>query len=110
MWWFGEQRIQGRLRCYSVLSREARRILRLVAIPPTGTLTFLFTDIEGSTRLWENNAPAMQLALARPEEILREAIEKRGGYVFKTVGERAGMSLAAPVIAAKPKRLTRQDR
>jgi predicted ATPase/class 3 adenylate cyclase len=58
-----------------------------VASPPTGTLTFLFTDIEGSTRLWEHDAPAMQAALARHDEILRRAIEERGGYVFKTVGD-----------------------
>ena len=58
-----------------------------MASPPTGTLTFLFTDIEGSTRLWENNAPAMQAALARHDELLRWAIEERGGYVFKRVGD-----------------------
>ena len=55
--------------------------------PPTGTVTFLFTDIEGSTRLWERNAQAMQEALARHDELLRTAIEARGGYVFKTVGD-----------------------
>ena len=55
--------------------------------PPTGTLTFLFTDIEGSTRLWEHDAPAMQAALARHDEILRDVIEERGGFVFKTVGD-----------------------
>ena len=58
-----------------------------MANPPTGTLTFLFTDIEGSTKLWEDNAPAMQAALARHDELIRRAIEERGGYVFKTVGE-----------------------
>jgi class 3 adenylate cyclase len=58
-----------------------------VASPPTGTLTFLFTDIEGSTKLWEDNVPAMQAALARHDELLRLAIEERGGYVFKTVGD-----------------------
>jgi predicted ATPase/class 3 adenylate cyclase len=58
-----------------------------VASPPTGTVTFLFTDIEGSTKLWEDNAPAMQAALARHDELLRWAIEERGGYVFKTVGD-----------------------
>jgi predicted ATPase/class 3 adenylate cyclase/Tfp pilus assembly protein PilF len=58
-----------------------------VSSPPTGTVTFLFTDIEGSTKLWENNAPAMQAALARHDELLRWAIEERGGYVFKTVGD-----------------------
>src|SRR5215213_4386365 len=55
--------------------------------PPTGTVTFLFTDIEGSTRLWESNSQAMQEALARHDELLRTAIEARGGYVFKTVGD-----------------------
>jgi class 3 adenylate cyclase len=58
-----------------------------VASPPTGTLTFLFTDIEGSTKLWEHDAPAMQMALTRHDEILKGAIEERGGYVFKTVGD-----------------------
>ena len=55
--------------------------------PPTGTVTFFFTDIEGSTRLWERNPSAMQDALVRHDEILRSAIEGHGGYVFKTVGD-----------------------
>ena len=54
--------------------------------PPTGTVTFLFTDIEGSTGLWEHYPAAMQAALARHDDILRNAIEGRG-YVFKTVGD-----------------------
>ena len=54
---------------------------------PTGTLTFLFTDIGGSTKLWEDNAPAMQAALVRHDELLRSVIEEHGGYVFKTVGD-----------------------
>jgi predicted ATPase/class 3 adenylate cyclase/Tfp pilus assembly protein PilF len=58
-----------------------------VVSPPTGTLTFLFTDIEGSTRLWEHDAQAMQAALSRHDELLRRAIQERGGYVFKTVGD-----------------------
>jgi class 3 adenylate cyclase len=58
-----------------------------VASPPTGTLTFLFTDIEASTKLWEQNAQAMQIALARHDEVLRSALEGRGGYIFKTVGD-----------------------
>ncbi len=54
---------------------------------PTGTVTFLFTDIEGSTKLWERHPEAMQKALARHDELLKSAIEARGGYVFKTVGD-----------------------
>ena len=43
--------------------------------PPTGTVTFLFTDIEGSTKLWERSPSAMQRALARHDEILKEVVE-----------------------------------
>src|SRR5215212_6724360 len=54
---------------------------------PTGTVTFLFTDIEGSTRLWERDSSAMQQALARHDEVLRSAIKANGGFVFKTMGD-----------------------
>jgi len=54
---------------------------------PTGTITFLFTDIEGSTQLWENHADGMSIALARHDAILRQAIETHNGYVFKTAGD-----------------------
>jgi len=55
--------------------------------PPTGTVTFLFTDIQGSTALWETHGDEMGISLARHDGILREAIESRTGYVFKTVGD-----------------------
>jgi class 3 adenylate cyclase len=58
-----------------------------MAVLPTGTVTFLFTDIEGSTRLWERDASAMKSALARHDEILRSTIEERDGHAFKTVGD-----------------------
>ncbi|HEU5299710.1 MAG TPA: adenylate/guanylate cyclase domain-containing protein, partial [bacterium] len=54
---------------------------------PSGTVTFLFTDIEGSTRLWEEHAEAMGRALAVHEAILREAIGAHRGHLFKTVGD-----------------------
>jgi len=54
---------------------------------PTGTVTFLFTDIEGSTRLWEEHPAPMGEALARHDAILRAAIEGAGGHVFKTIGD-----------------------
>ena len=55
--------------------------------PPTGTVTFLFTDIQGSTGLWESDPDAMRPALARHDQIMRQAIEAHEGYVFKTVGD-----------------------
>ncbi len=54
---------------------------------PTGTVTFLFTDVEGSTRAWEQHAEAMAVALRRHDEILRTAIDAHDGYVFSTAGD-----------------------
>jgi predicted ATPase/class 3 adenylate cyclase len=54
---------------------------------PSGTVTFLFTDIEGSTRLWEEHPEAMQDTLVRHDQILREAIESRSGHVVKSTGD-----------------------
>ncbi|WP_309716778.1 adenylate/guanylate cyclase domain-containing protein [Armatimonas sp.] len=53
----------------------------------SGTLTFLFTDIEGSTRLWESFPEEMRLALARHDALLRQVVSHRQGQVFKTVGD-----------------------
>ncbi len=50
-------------------------------------LTFLFTDVEGSTRLWERYPAVMGAAIARHERILRDAIERHGGSVFNTAGD-----------------------
>ena len=55
--------------------------------PPTGTITFVFTDIEGSSQRWERYPEAMALALAKHDTILREAFESRAGLVFKTIGD-----------------------
>jgi len=54
---------------------------------PSGTITFLFTDIEGSTRLWEEHPELMRGALARHDALLRAAIESHAGHVFKTMGD-----------------------
>jgi predicted ATPase/class 3 adenylate cyclase len=54
---------------------------------PTGTVTFLFTDIEGSTQRWERHGDDMRTSVPKHDEILRGAVEARRGYVFKTVGD-----------------------
>jgi DNA-binding NarL/FixJ family response regulator/class 3 adenylate cyclase len=54
---------------------------------PSGTVTFLFTDIEGSTKLWEQHPQQMSVAHARHNQILREAIESNHGYVFQVIGD-----------------------
>ena len=54
---------------------------------PSGTVTFLFTDVEGSSRLWEDYPDVMHDVLARHDEIVRGAIESHDGYVVKTTGD-----------------------
>ncbi len=54
---------------------------------PSGTLTFLFTDIAGSTTRWEHQPQAMERALAHHDDLLRQAIDAYGGHVVKTVGD-----------------------
>ena len=53
---------------------------------PTGTVTFLFTDIEGSTARWEREPGEVEVDLARHDALLRKAIESHGGTVFQTLG------------------------
>jgi predicted ATPase/class 3 adenylate cyclase len=69
---------------------------------PSGTITLLFTDVQGSTRLWEAEPEPMAKALRRHDEIMRSAIERSGGYVFKTVGDSfcAAFSTAGSALAA----------
>jgi len=54
---------------------------------PTGTVTFLFSDIEGSTQRWEQHRDEMKTAVAWHDTILRRAFEANGGLVFKTIGD-----------------------
>src|ERR687889_428510 len=58
-----------------------------MAVPHTGKITFLFTDVEGSTSLWERKPKAMSEALSRHDEILCTVIGAHSGHVFKTVGD-----------------------
>ena len=66
---------------------------------PTGTVTFLFTDIEGSTTRWEHHPDAMRTALARHDALLRSVITNHSGYVFKMVGDAVYAAFAVPAEA-----------
>ena len=67
---------------------------------PSGTVTFLFTDVEGSTRLWEEAPDAMRKSLERHDAIMRQAIEGEGGYVFATGGDGFAAAFASAGAAA----------
>lgn len=69
---------------------------------PTGTVTFLFSDIEGSTQRWERSPELMQPAFARQEAILRAAMQAQGGYVYKMIGDafQVAFGTASAAVAA----------
>jgi class 3 adenylate cyclase len=54
---------------------------------PTGTVTFLFTDIEGSTRLWDSHPLEMAQAVEIHDQLVRQSVEAHGGHVFSTAGD-----------------------
>lgn len=68
-------------------------------VPPSGVVTFLFTDIEGSTRRWEADADAMRVALAAHDKVLRTAIEANGGFVFSHTGDGMAAAFTSPTAA-----------
>jgi predicted ATPase/class 3 adenylate cyclase/Tfp pilus assembly protein PilF len=69
---------------------------------PSGTVAFLFTDIEGSTALWERDRPAMASAVNRHLTLMRGAIEAHHGVLFKTIGDavQAAFPTAPDAVAA----------
>lgn len=73
-------------RCYRVVCNDDSVTGDRVS-PPSGTVTFLFTDIEGSTELWEKHPAAMQGAVEGHDGVVRSVIESGGGYVFTTAGD-----------------------
>src|SRR5271170_4073032 len=66
------------------------------AAAPSGVVTFLFTDVEGSTRRWEADADAMRVALAAHDGVLRGAVEARGGWLFKHTGDGVCAAFSSP--------------
>src|ERR1700686_3795007 len=67
-----------------------------MAAAPSGVLTFLLTDVEGSTRRWEADAEGMRAALAAHDEALRDAIQAHGGFLFKHTGDGVCAAFSSP--------------
>jgi class 3 adenylate cyclase len=73
-----------------------------MAARPSGTVTFLFTDIKGSTARWEHAPAQMAIAFRRHETLLRQAIADHGGYAYKMIGDafQAAFATAPAALAA----------
>jgi class 3 adenylate cyclase len=63
-------------------------------------VTFLFTDVEGSTRRWEADAESMRSALLAHDKVLRTAIEAHDGFLFSHTGDGVVAAFASPTSAA----------
>ncbi len=63
---------------------------------PSGTVTFLFTDVVGSSDLWEQHPAAMRDALAQHDDVVRSALHARGGYIFSTAGDAFSAAFSSP--------------
>src|SRR5262245_13812237 len=81
-WWFG-----------ILVGLESRRVA--VAELPAGTVTFLFSDLELSTRLWEDHHGAMVAARARYFEIVDGSVVAAGGTVFSHAGDGVAAAFAS---------------
>jgi class 3 adenylate cyclase len=84
---------------YRAVSGAAQPVSDAPTLRPSGTVTFLFTDIEASTPLWEREPDQMRVALARHDAILRMIIAKQGGQVYKTIGDAFQAAFAFPAQA-----------
>lgn len=78
-------------------------------ILPSGTVTFMFTDIEGSTRLWEQNPEEMKSALAKHDSILKETIESNNGQIIKTTGDGVHAVFSTAIDAVKASLQAQQE-
>jgi predicted ATPase/class 3 adenylate cyclase len=67
---------------------------------PSGTVTFLFSDIEGSTERWASDRDAMREALRTHDRLVKDAIAANGGHIFKTIGDAFCAAFATPESAA----------
>jgi predicted ATPase/class 3 adenylate cyclase len=67
---------------------------------PTGTVTFLFTDVHDSTRLWEAHPAEMRHAIRRHDQIIRRCVDERGGIVVKSTGDGLMIAFADASAAA----------
>ena len=77
--------------------------------PASGTLIFLFTDLEGSTRLWEQFPQAMKAALERHDSILQAAVAASNGQVVKTTGDGMMAVFTSAAAAAKTCLVAQRD-
>lgn len=73
----------------------------MVTAIPSGLVSFLFTDVEGSTRLWEDDADAMAASLQLHDRIMRDEVEGRGGHVFSTAGDAFAVAFGSAVDAVE---------
>jgi class 3 adenylate cyclase len=84
------------------LPEKGARLLSVPVARPTGTVTFLFTDIEGSSQRWDADAAATEALMAAHDKLVRRVVDGHDGYVFATGGDGYGVAFqrASAAVAA----------
>ncbi|MDH3683907.1 MAG: adenylate/guanylate cyclase domain-containing protein, partial [Acidimicrobiia bacterium] len=80
-----------------------------MAAKPSGIVTFLFTDIEGSTVLWERDPTAMKTALQHHDTVVRQAIKANDGWIFSVAGDSFGAAFPDADLALAAATTAQQD-
>jgi len=91
------QRLQRAHRGSTRVSQQASRLTEKETHVPEGTITFLFSDIVGSSKLWERFPEAMEQVIAQHDDMLKAIINDHGGVVFKTMGDSISAAFESPV-------------
>src|SRR6202045_2121522 len=94
--WVARGRVASMCNVAACLMWHSAGVSAPAAAAPSGVVTFLFTDVEGSTRRWEADADAMRIALAAHDEVLRGVIEAHGGWLFKHTGDGVCAAFSSP--------------
>src|ERR1700731_2628634 len=94
--WVARGRVASMCNVAACLMWHSAGVSAAPAAAPSGVVTFLFTDVEGSTRRWEADADGMRAALAAHDEVLRSVIEAHGGWLFKHTGDGVCATFSSP--------------
>ena len=97
--WVSWGRVPSMCNVSACLMWHSAGVSAAAAAAPSGVVTFLFTDIEGSTRRWEADAQAMRAALSVHDKLLRTAIESYDGFLFSHTGDGFVAAFASPTSA-----------
>src|SRR6476619_5866120 len=95
-------------RSFLPVPAQWRRTRSMTTQAPSGTVTVILTDLEGSTRMWEQDPEAMKSAMVRHDEMLEKTIAAHRGFVFALMSDRLAAAFATAGDAATSVKTVKQ--